>query len=213
MIIPDWPASARVRALVTTRGESDPQLPVKPAWLKQVHGARVVDAHQAAGEPEADAAVAHGPGAVCVVKAADCLPVLFTDEAGTVVGAAHAGWRGLAAGVLEATVDAMRAPPETVLAWLGPAIGPRAYEVGAEVRAAFLARDAQLAAAFVPNRPGHWLLDLYAAARQRLAVRGVTRVHGGGFCTYSEPARFPSWRRDRARERIAAFVWLESRSP
>lgn len=202
-----------MRALVTTRGESDPQLPVVPAWLKQVHGARVVQAHQAAGEPEADAAVAHGPGAVCVVKAADCLPVLLADEAGTVVGAAHAGWRGLAAGVIEATVDAMRAPPNTVLAWLGPAIGPRAYEVGEEVRAAFLARDAQLAAAFAPNRPGHWLLDLYAAARQRLAARGVTRVFGGGFCTYSEPERFPSWRRDRARERIAAFVWLESRSP
>jgi YfiH family protein len=213
VIIPEWPASARVRALVTTRGESDPQLPVAPAWLKQVHGARVVDAHQATGEPEADAAVAHGAGAVCVVKAADCLPVLLADEAGTVVGAAHAGWRGLAAGVIEATVDAMRAPPGVLLAWLGPAIGPRAYEVGEEVRAAFLARDAQLAAAFAPNRPGHWLLDLYAAARQRLAARGVTRVFGGGFCTYSEPERFPSWRRDRARERIAAFVWLESRSP
>jgi YfiH family protein len=213
VIIPDWPASARVRALVTTRGESDPQLPVTPAWLKQVHGARVVEAHQAASEPEADAAVAHGPGAVCVVKAADCLPVLLADEAGTVVGAAHAGWRGLAAGVIEATVDAMRSRPKTVFAWLGPAIGPRAYEVGEEVRAAFLARDAQLAAAFAPNRPGHWLLDLYLAARQRLAARGVTRVYGGGFCTYSEPERFPSWRRDRARERIAAFVWLESRSP
>ena len=202
-----------MRALVTARGESDPQLPVAPAWLKQVHGARVVQAHQAVGEPEADAAVAHGPGAVCVVKAADCLPVLLADEAGTVVGAAHAGWRGLAAGVIEATVDAMRAPPNTLLAWLGPAIGPRAYEVGEEVRAAFLARDAQLAAAFAASRPGHWLLDLCAAARQRLAARGVTRVFGGGFCTYSEPERFPSWRRDRARERIAAFVWLESRSP
>jgi len=192
-----------------------------------VHGARVVEARgavgdagrgeggarSALGEPEADASVARAPGAVCVVKAADCLPVLLSDEAGTVVGAAHAGWRGLAAGVIEATVDAMRAPSGALLAWLGPAIGPQAYEVGEEVRAAFLARDAQLAAAFTPNRPRHWLLDLYAAARQRLAVRGVTRVYGGGFCTFSEPERFPSWRRDRSRERIAAYLWLESRSP
>ncbi len=213
MIIPDWPASARVRALVTTRGEPDPPLPAPAAWLTQVHGARVVEAHGAGGAPEADAAVARAPGAVCVVKAADCLPVLLSDEAGTVVGAAHTGWRGLAAGVIEATVDAMRAPSGALLAWLGPAIGPQAYEVGEEVRAAFLARDAQLAAAFAPNRPGHWLLDLYAAARQRLAASGVTRVYGGGYCTFSEPERFPSWRRDRGRERIAAFIWLESRSP
>lgn len=234
MITPDWPAHARVRAAVTTRGEADPPLPAPAAWLRQVHGARVVEAHDTVGnaqsatgraasaagnahaalsEPEADASVAHGPGAVCVVKAADCLPVLLADAQGTVVGAAHAGWRGLAAGVIEATVDAMRARPDLLIAWLGPAIGPKTYEVGEEVRAAFLARDAALAAAFAPNRPGHWLLDLYAAARQRLAARGVHRVYGGGFCTFSEPARFPSWRRDRSRERIAAFVWLESRSP
>ena len=227
MIIPDWPAHARVRAAVTTRGETDPPLPAPAAWLKQVHGARVLEARDAVGNaqsaagnaadasgaPEADASVARGPGAICVVKAADCLPVLLADAQGTVVGAAHAGWRGLAAGVIEATVEAMRARPDALLAWLGPAIGPKAYEVGEEVRAAFLARDAALAAAFAPHRPGHWLLDLYAAARQRLAARGVKRVYGGGFCTYSEPARFPSWRRDRSRERIAAFVWLESRSP
>lgn len=227
MIIPDWPASARVRALVTTRGEADPPLPAPAAWLKQVHGARVVEAQDAVGrvggaagnarralgEPEADASVARAPGAVCVVKAADCLPLLLADAEGTVVGAAHAGWRGLAAGVIEATVEAMRAPAGDLLAWLGPAIGPKVYEVGEEVRAAFLARDARLAAAFAPHRPGHWLLDLYAAARQRLAARGVTRVYGGGFCTFSEPERFPSWRRDRSRERIAAYLWLESRSP
>jgi len=150
---------------------------------------------------------------VCVVKAADCLPVLLVDDAGSVVGAAHAGWRGLAAGVIEATVEEMRVVPQSLIAWLGPAIGPKAYEVGAEVRAAFLARDAQAAAAFTPNRPGHWLLDLYAVARQRLAARGVARVYGGGLCTYSEPERFPSFRRDGTRERIAAYVWLESRSP
>lgn len=213
MILPDWPAPARVRALVTTRGEADPALPAPPAWLRQVHGTGVVDAAHALHEPEADASVTRGPGVVCAVKAADCLPVLLADEAGSVVGAAHAGWRGLAAGVLEATVDAMQVPPRTLLAWLGPAIGPKAYEVGEEVRAAFLARDARAESAFVPNRPGHWLLDLYTVARQRLAARGVTRVHGGGLCTYSDPQRFPSYRRERTRERIAAFVWLESRSP
>ena len=212
MIVPEWPAPARVRALVTTRGEADPALPAPAAWLKQVHGTGVVDAHGAAGQPQADASVARGPGAICVVKAADCLPVLFADDAGTVVGAAHAGWRGLAAGVIEATVARMQVPPGTLMAWLGPAIGPKVYEVGEEVRAAFLARDARAASAFVPNRPGHWLLDLYAVARQRLAASGVARVHGGGLCTYSDPQRFPSFRRDGTRERIAAFVWLESRS-
>jgi hypothetical protein len=213
MIRPDWPAPARVRALVTTRGETDPPLPAAPAWLRQVHGTRVVDAAEAVDRPEADAAVARSVGAVCAVQAADCLPVLLADDAGTVVGAAHAGWRGLAAGVIEATLDEMKVPGERLLAWLGPAIGPAHYEVGAEVRDAFLARDAGAAAAFVPNRPGHWLLDLYAVARQRLAARGVSRVYGGGLCTYSDAARFPSWRRDRTRERIAAFVWLESPTP
>ena len=213
MILPDWPAPARVRALVSTRGEADPALPAPAAWLRQVHGTGVVDAAQALQEPEGDASVARGPGAVCVVKAADCLPVLLADDAASVVGAAHAGWRGLAAGVIEATLDEMRVPGSRLMAWLGPAIGPKAYEVGEEVRAAFLARDARAEAAFAPNRPGHWLLDLYAVARQRLAARGVTRVYGGNLCTYSDPARFPSYRRDRTRERIAAFVWLESPSP
>lgn len=213
MIVPDWPAPACVRALVTTRGEGEPQLPAAPTWLRQVHGTGVVDAASVAGEPQADASVARTPGVVCAVKAADCMPVLLADEAGSVVGAAHAGWRGLAAGVIEATVEAMQVPPRTLLAWLGPAIGPKVYEVGEEVRAAFLARDARAGSAFVPNRPGHWLLDLYAVARQRLAARGVTRVYGGGYCTYSDAVRFPSYRRERTRERIAAFVWLESGSP
>lgn len=213
MIVPDWPVPPGVRALVTTRGEVDPPLPGAPAWLRQVHGTGVVDAGTAAGEPQADASFARSANVVCAVRSADCLPVLLADDAASVVGAAHAGWRGLAAGVLEATVDAMRVEPRTLLAWLGPAIGPKVYEVGEEVRAAFLARDARAAAAFTPHRPGHWLLDLYLAARQRLAARGVTRVFGGGLCTYSDPARFPSYRRERSRERIAAFVWLESRSP
>jgi YfiH family protein len=213
MIRPDWPAAARVRALVTTRGEGEPALPAAPVWLRQVHGRRVVDAERAGARPQADASVARRANVVCAVQAADCMPVLLADEDGSVVGAAHAGWRGLAAGVIEATVDEMRVPARTLMAWLGPAIGPQAYEVGEEVRAAFLEGDAGAVEAFTPNRPGHWLLDLYAAARRRLAARGVARVYGGGFCTYSDAARFPSWRRDRTRERIAAFVWLESRSP
>jgi YfiH family protein len=136
------------------------------------------------------------------------MPVLFAADAGRVYAAAHAGWRGLAAGVLEATLAAMRVPPRTVLAWLGPAIGPRVYEVGDEVRAAFVERDGEAAEAFTPTRPGHWLLDLYAVARQRLAARGVGRVTGGGYCTYGDRKRFFSHRRDRASGRMAAVVWL-----
>ena len=213
VFIPDWPVPPRVRALVSTRGDGPLPLPATPAWLHQVHGTRVVDAASAVARPEADASVARMPNVVCAVRAADCMPVLLADEAGTVVAAAHAGWRGLCAGVIESTVAGMRVPGGALIAWLGPAIGPDHYEVGEEVRAAFLERDAAARAAFRRNRPGHWLLDLYAVARQRLAALGVARVHGGGFCTYSDPARFPSWRRDRGNERFAAFVWLESRSP
>jgi hypothetical protein len=214
-----------VRALVTTRALGDlsgeagkarlrPLLPGEPVWLRQVHGTVVIDADSKPGmeRPQADAAVARKAGSVCVVMAADCMPVLLTDDAGSVVAAAHAGWRGLSAGVIEATVGemraAMRVPAAGVIAWLGPAIGPRVYEVGEEVRAAFLERDAAAAAAFVATRPGHWLLDLYAVARQRLAKLGVERVYGGGLCTYSDPARFYSYRRDCASGRMAALIWL-----
>ncbi len=214
MITPDWRVPPGVRAWVTTRGDGTPDLPAAPAWLRQVHGTRVVDAAGVAGErPQADASFARAPNVVCAVQAADCMPVLLADDEGRVVAAAHAGWRGLAAGVIEAAVAAMGVDGGRVIAWLGPAIGPAHYEVGDEVREAFLARDPAAAAAFVAHRPGHWLLDLYLVARQRLAALGVARVHGGGFCTYSDPARFPSWRRDRTQERFAAFVWLESRSP
>jgi YfiH family protein len=140
--------------------------------------------------------------------AADCMPVLLADQTGTVVGAAHAGWRGLCAGVLEATVTAMAVPGKELLAWLGPAIGPRVYEVGDEVRAAFLAKDAAAESAFAPARPGHWLLDLYAVARQRLEGQGLSKIHGGGYCTYSDRERFFSYRRDRGSERMAALIWL-----
>ena len=171
--------------------------------MHQVHGARVIDADTTTTVVQADAAVARERGTVCIVKIADCMPVLFADQAGSVIGAAHAGWRGLAAGVLEATVAAMRAPSE-IQAWLGPAIGPRVYEVGDEVRAAMGGPDA----AFRATRPGHWLLDLYAVARARLQAAGVRRIYGGGFCTYSEPERFFSYRRDRGEKRMAAAIWL-----
>lgn len=207
-IRPEWPAPPRVHSLVSTRSSAPPILPSQPVWLKQVHGTTVVDAACAAGVPEADAAFTRTAGVVCAVKAADCMPVLLTDETGSVVGAAHAGWRGLAAGVIEATLAAMGAAPARTLAWLGPAIGPRVYEVGEEVRAAFLERDAQAASAFAPARPGHWLLDLYAVARQRLARQGVQRVYGGGFCTYSDAERFYSYRRDRTAQRMVALIWL-----
>jgi len=227
VVVPDWPAPAGVRALATTRALGDMRrggegrarlralLPAEPLWLRQVHGTAVADADRAGGadaEPEADASVAHRPGVVCAVTAADCMPVILAHEAGDAVGIAHAGWRGLAAGVIESVLGAMRAPPQRLIAWLGPAIGPRAYEVGDEVRAEFLRRGAEAGAAFLPSRPGHWMLDLYAVARQRLARAGVERVHGGGYCTHSEPVRFFSWRRERAAERMAALVWIEPHS-
>ena len=139
---------------------------------------------------------------------ADCMPVLLAHDAGEVVGIAHAGWRGLAAGVIEATIDAMGVPADRILAWLGPAIGPAAYEIGEEVRTAFLERDEGAGIAFSPTRAGHWRLDLYAVAKQRLAARGAARIYGGGLCTYFDPERFFSYRRDGASERMAAAIWL-----
>jgi hypothetical protein len=183
-------------------------LPAEPVWLRQVHGADVVDAACASAGTAADASYTHGKNIVCAVTVADCMPVLLADERGEVVGVAHAGWRGLCAGVIEATIAAMGVPAGRILAWLGPAIGPADYEVGEEVRAAFLQRDAKSESAFTPARPGHWRLDLYAVARQRLAASGVARVSGGGFCTAADAARFFSYRRDKASERMAAAIWL-----
>jgi len=213
LIRPEWPA--RVGALVTTAATGDMAteeararlrslLPGEPRWLHQVHGARVVDADRLASIEKADAAVARTRGTVCVVKIADCMPVLLADQDASVVGAAHAGWRGLADGVLEATVDAMGAPPSALYAWLGPAIGPQVYEVGEDVRAAI----GEPASAFRATRPGHWLLDLYAVARARLEAKGVWRIYGGGYCTYTERERFFSYRRDRGQTRMAAAIWL-----
>jgi polyphenol oxidase len=160
-------------------------------------------------EPEADAAVTDASGAVLAILTADCLPVVFAADDGSEVAAAHAGWRGLAAGVLEATVAAMRTPPGRLLAWLGPAAGPQAYEVGDEVRDAFLAQDPAADAAFAATRPGHWLIDLYALARMRLQRAGLATgaIHGGGLCTISDPSRFYSHRRDARTGRMATLVW------
>ena len=236
-IVPDWPAPANVRTLITTRSggvstgpfasmnlghriEDDMQslranrallrdfLPADPKWLLQVHGARVADADGLQQPVEADAAVARNPGSVCTVMVADCLPVLLTDRAGSVVAAAHAGWRGLAAGVLENTVGAMGRAPDELLAYFGPAIGPSAFEVGADVRDVFLARSAGASSAFAAHKPGKWLADLFALARQSLRAIGVTQIYGGDLCTYSDRKRFFSHRRDKVTGRMAALIWL-----
>lgn len=191
--------------------------PAAPVYLHQVHGTRVVEIDRGnAGAalddpPEADAAVVREPGIAIAVRAADCLPVLFADRAGSVVAAAHAGWRGLAAGVLEATVQAMRVDPRGIVAWIGPAIGPRAFEVGADVFDAFVAQERADASCFAPLREGKWLADLPALARGRLARAGVDRVAGGGWCTLEDAARFHSWRRDRGAGRMATAVALAPR--
>ncbi len=242
-VVPDWPAPPKVRALITTRvggvssgafaglnlglGSADDAiavasnratlrgwLPAEPLWLRQVHGTAVVEADDAEGSPEADAALARRPGTVCAALTADCLPLLLCDDAGKAVAAVHAGWRGLCAGVIERALQAMDRPPNSLLAYLGPAIGPAAYEVGAEVREAFIAADPAggpgSAAAFAPGKPGKFYADLYALARLRLARSGVTRVYGGGYCTYTEHERFYSYRRDGVTGRMASLIWMEA---
>src|SRR5262245_38942429 len=234
----DWAAAPRVRAVMTTRpgGASvgpyaglnlarhvgdDPaavadnrrrlraalDLPGEPAWLEQVHGARVAVLPSHADEP-ADGVVTFERGPVCAVLVADCLPVFLASRAGDRVGIAHAGWRGLAGGVVEATIRSLDCKPENLVAWLGPSIGPDAFEVGGEVRAAVLAGDPGAAASFRAGRGDRWLADLPALARRRLAAAGVTAVTGGGLCTHADPARFYSHRRDGATGRMAALAWL-----
>lgn len=236
-IVPDWMAPPNVRALVTTRAGGistgpyaslnlgdhvgdDPQavaanryllaahLPAKPVWLKQVHGCHCVDAADTTPGSEADAAFARSPGIVCAVLTADCLPVLLCDTAGSIVAVAHAGWRGLAAGIIEATMKAMALPGEQLMAWLGPAIGPQQFEVGGEVRTIFIEHDPQAAEAFIPKTNGKWLCNIYTLARQRLAAQGVCHVAGADFCTASDPVRFFSYRRDGTTGRMASLIWL-----
>jgi YfiH family protein len=236
-LIPDWPAPAQVKACVTTRAGGVSQAPfdslnlgdhvedspeavlenrrrlteafhIQPAWLRQVHGVSVVEADPGR-IAEADGSWTSTPGIACTSMTADCLPALFCNRAGTRVAAAHAGWRGLAAGVLEAAVESLETEPADVLVWLGPAIGPQAFEVGPEVREAFVQQLPSTAQAFVPSRnPGKFMADIYQLARLRLAARGVTAVYGGGFCTVSDP-RFFSYRRSPCTGRFASLIWLE----
>jgi len=236
-LIPDWPAPAGVRACVTTRAggvslapfdslnlgdhvEDSPEavsenrrrlteaFSIQPAWLRQVHGVVVAEANPEL-IAEADGSWTSTPGVACTAMTADCLPALFCNRDGTRVAAAHAGWRGLAAGVLEAAVESLQVEPEQVLVWLGPAIGPQAFEVGPEVREAFMQQLPVTAEAFIPSKnPGKYMADIYQLARLRLAARGVTAVYGGGFCTVTDP-RFYSYRRSPRTGRFASLIWLE----
>lgn len=187
-------------------------LPAEPAWLSQVHGVKVLNAADVENAPEADATIATQPGVVCVIQTADCLPVLFCDAFGRVVGAAHAGWRGLAGGILENTVSCMRAAgADEILAWMGPAIGPQCFEVGQDVFDAFAGREANMAAAFKPmhEQSGKYLADLYMLARMALRNAGVAKIYGGGLCTVSDKSRFYSYRRDKITGRMASLIWLK----
>ena len=183
-------------------------LPAEPVWLEQVHGTAVADADCVTGAT-ADASVARRPGHVCAVLTADCLPVLFCNRQATVVAAAHAGWRGLAGGVLTNTVARMDCPPEAILAWLGPAIGPAAFEVGPDVHAVFVDRLAGAQDAFRPGKGDRLFADIYALARLELAQAGVHAVFGGGLCTVGQPGLFHSYRRDGVTGRMASLVWLD----
>ncbi len=182
-------------------------LPEAPRWLRQVHGTHVA-VEPGHDEPEADAALTRAPGTVLAILTADCLPVVLASRDGDELAAAHAGWRSLAAGVLERTLDAMRTPRDRIVAWFGPAAGPQSYEVGAEVRDAFVSRAPEAESAFVATREHHWRVDLFALARQRLASCGVTSVHGGGLDTIAEAGRFYSYRRDGRTGRMATIAWL-----
>jgi YfiH family protein len=215
----DDPAAVSANRDALVRGFG---LPSPPHWLRQVHGTGVLrfDVPATATvaaldkaideEPEGDAAVTSAPGTVLAILTADCLPVVFAADDGSEIGAAHAGWRGLASGVLEATVAAMIMPASRLLDCLGPAAGPQAYEIGAEVRDAFVSVEPAAAVAFEPTRPGHWRVDLYALARMRLQSAGIRAdaIHGGGLCTISDAERFYSHRRDRRTGRMATVVWI-----
>lgn len=235
---PHWPAPSNVRAWVTERGGPSRYgtlnlathvgddanavaanrsrlraalgLPAEPHWLEQVHGTRVLDLDRE-DAVRADGAVTTRAGTVCVVMTADCLPVLLCDRAGRRIGVAHAGWRGLYDGVLPATVAAFRVAPAELVAWLGPAIGQAAYEVGADVRDAFVARSAAAARRFAANARGRWQADLAGLARDALAAAGVRTVHGGDFCTFGESDRFFSHRREAPCGRMATLIWLDPR--
>lgn len=236
LIFPDWPAPANVKAIQTTRkgglskgiyasfnlgshiGDDalvvaanrqllSPIVPTEPVWLSQVHGTQVINAATASCAPTADAAFAASPNTVCVVMTADCLPILLCDQSGTAVAAVHAGWRGLLNGVIEASVLAMQKTPGELMAWLGPAIGPSAFEVGDEVHDAFLAHDQATQKAFIQHGERKWLADICQLARMRLQKLGVEAVYGGNLCTHSDAGRFYSYRRDGVTGRMATLIW------
>ncbi len=237
-IVPDWPVASRVKAVITTRaggvsrgpyasfnvsarvGDNPDAvernleilrstLPSDPVWLHQVHGREVIDAASAPPFAAADAAVTRLRHVVCAVTTADCMPVLLAHREGRAVGVAHAGWRGMAAGVIEAAVGQLDVPATETVAYLGPAISARAFEVGRDVYDAFLNNDNEAGAAFTPTAAGKFHADLYALARRRLARAGVRDVYGGGFCTHTDQARFYSYRRDHVTGRMAALIWLD----
>jgi len=236
-IIPDWPAPANVKAIQTTRlgGYSvapygslnlglhvqddglavaknrqllSDYLPSQPVWLNQVHGVEVIDVTKSLCVQDADASFSKNKNVVCVTMTADCLPVLLCNQQGTAVASIHAGWRSLCDGVIEATIKMMGVESEELMAWLGPAIGPDAFEVGSEVREAFIAQDAQADQAFKAYGD-KWLGDLYGIAKQRLNKQGLNKIYGGGECTYSTPSRYFSFRRDGLTGRMATMIWFE----
>ena len=237
-IIPNWPAPANVHALQTNRraGHSHAPfnslnlgdhvkdnpihvaqnrqllsefLPSEPVWLNQTHSISVVDAANTSCLPDADASYSTRKNVVCVTMTADCLPILLCDTAGTVVASIHAGWRGLCDGIIEATVSQLPAKPVDLMAWFGPAIGPNAFEVGAEVRAQFIAKEAKAEHAFKPHND-KWLCDIYKIATQRLNNCGITQIYGGNYCTFTEEENFYSYRRDGVTGRMATLIWLDS---
>lgn len=186
----------------------------EPIWLEQVHGTQVLNADQCppgnSQTCQADASYTCLSNKTCVVMTADCLPVLICNRQGTKVAAVHAGWRGLQAGVIESTIDAMQEDPQDLLLWFGPAIGPEAFEVGDEVRQAFIDELPETAEAFRFHNPGHWLADIYQLARMRLQKKSVDQIYGGGLCTYTDRERFYSYRRDGETGRMASLIWRES---
>ncbi len=206
----EWPVADFVVAGTTTRESGMPDIPAEPLWLNQVHGATVLNAGDPVfGDlpPDADAVIATKANDVIAVKTADCLPVLLCSKSGDEIAAAHCGWKGLAAGLLANTLGAMTTSPNDLLAWFGPAISQAAYEVGDEVREAFVAVDGTAAACFEANDKGRWQADLYGLARLQLAAAGVTQIFGGGLCTFNDPKRFFSYRRDRSAGRIISFIY------
>lgn len=236
-IIPDWPVPANVKAIQTTRNggfSTSPYfslnlgahvqddalavaknrqllsqyLPSEPVWLNQVHGIEVLNAATSLCVQDADASFSKNKNVVCVTMTADCLPVLLCNKQGTAVAAIHAGWRSLCDGVIEATIKSLGLQSEDLMAWLGPAIGPKVFEVGSEVRAAFVAQDVEAEQAFSPVGD-KWLGDLYLIARERLSKQGVTQVYGGGECTFSNPSQYFSFRRDGVTGRMATMIWFE----